>query len=189
MLMVLAIASALPSLASVGLVGIDGTDHPAPGESDARATVVYFVTHDCPISNRLMPEIERICGDYSSRGVQCLMAYVDPTAGVERIREHRRAYGANQPALRDSDRKLVDLVGATVTPEAVVFDSDGEVVYLGRINNLYAALGTPRRRPTEHDLRTALNEVLAGKAVSRARTQAVGCFIPTLRTTRKEVDR
>ncbi len=179
------VASALPSLSMAALVDIDGNEHVAPDESGAQTTVIYFITHDCPISNRLMPEIRRICDEYSIRETRCLMAYVDPTLTAEQIREHQRAYGITEPAVHDKDHLLVELAGASVTPEAAVFNSSGSVAYRGRINNLYASLGTPRRRPTEHDLRDALDQVLVGNAVSQPRTQAVGCFIPTVKTAHK----
>ena len=166
------------SLTAATFEDIDGNQHTVPPASGAKATVVFFVTHDCPISNRYAPEIGRICSEYSSRGVGCLMAYVDSTATAETIREHRQAFGGTQPALHDKGRELVELAGATITPESAVFDNVGRVVYRGRVNNFYAALGTPRRQATEHDLRTALDEVLAGVPVSKPRTQAVGCFIP-----------
>lgn len=169
----------LPASAAI-LRDVDGNDHSLPADPGGKATVMYFVTHDCPISNRYGPEIQRICDEYSPRGVRCVMAYVDPLIGAEEIQQHRRAYGGKQPAVHDKDHFLASLAGATVTPESAVFDAAGKLVYLGRIDNLYAALGTPRRKATERDLRDALDELLAGDAVSRPRTQAVGCFIPDL---------
>ncbi len=164
--------------AAATLQDIDGNQHALPPSTGARATVVFFVTHDCPISNRYAPEIARICSEYSSRGVGCLMAYVDPTITAEEIREHRQSFGGTQPAVHDTGHELVGLAGATITPESAVFDGGGQLVYRGRVNNFYAALGTPRRQATEHDLRNALDEFLAGRPVSKPRTQAVGCFIP-----------
>lgn len=168
------------SLASTSLRDIDGHIHTVPLKLGFKATVLYFVTHDCPISNRYAPEIRRICHDYEPKGVRCLVAYVDPTVGTDEIREHLRQYGGSQPAIHDVAHELVRLADATVTPESALFNETGELVYLGRIDNLYAALGTPRRRATVSDLRNALDEVLSGTAVSRPRTEAVGCYIPSL---------
>ena len=70
--------------------------------------------------------------------------------------------------------------GAKVTPEAVVVDSTGKIVYRGRINNFYEDFGKPRRVVTEHDLRDALKAVLAGKPAPKPRGECVGCFIPKL---------
>ena len=171
--------AALPA-GGAGFRDIDGIERALPTAPGSKATAVYFVTHDCPISNRYAPEIRRICDEYAAAGLRCVMAYVDPTLDEARIRRHRQEYGGGPPAVLDRNHELVALAGATVTPEAAVFDASGELAYLGRIDNLYASLGTPRRQPTQRDLRDALDEVLAGKPASRARTKAVGCFIPSL---------
>ena len=152
-----------------------------PGPDAAKATVIYFITHDCPISNQYAPEIGRICKEYGERGVQCYLAYVDPDLSIEGIEQHRKDYSHQSAAILDVAHEIVKAVGATVTPEAAVLDSKGEVAYLGRINNFYAALGKPRRFVTQHDLRGALDTVLAGKPVENPRTQAIGCYVPTLR--------
>lgn len=177
--------AALPLSAST-LTDIDGRKHMLPDPDASAATVVYFVTHDCPISNRFMPEIRRICKEYSGQNTRCLMAYVDPTVSVDQIREHRQTYENSAPAVHDLKHSLVDLAEASVTPEAALFDREGNLAYRGRINNFYADLGKPRRQATKHDLRDALDEVLAGKSVSQPRTQAVGCFISPFGTGREE---
>ena len=180
MSLAVAMLVSLPASQATKVTDIDGTEHLIPDSLGSKLAIVFFVTTDCPISNRYMPEIERICNDYSPDGARCLMAYVDPTLSVGQIREHRTAFGITPPAVLDGRHELVSLTGATVTPEVAVLDPAGQVVYRGRIDNLYAALGTPRRRPTVRDLRDALDQTLAGDAVAQPRTQAVGCFIPTL---------
>lgn len=167
------------------LLDVDGNEHALP-DPDAKATIVYFVTQDCPISNRFMPEIRRICAEYSSRDTRCLMAYVDATATAGEIREHRQTYESTVPAVHDLNHALVAMADAGVTPEAALFDREGNLAYRGRINNFYADLGTPRRQATKHDLRDALEDVLAGRAVSQPRTQAVGCFISKFGTAQRQ---
>ena len=55
---------------------------------------------------------------------------------------------------------------------------NGQVLYRGRIDNVYASLGKRRPAATEHDLRKALDEILDGKPVSTPETKAIGCYIP-----------
>ena len=65
----------------------------------------------------------------------------------------------------DPQHRLVKLAKATVTPEAVVFGKNGEVLYRGRIDDQYAALGKKRAAATRHDLFDALDAITAGKPV------------------------
>jgi hypothetical protein len=45
-------------------------------------------------------------------------------------------------------------------------------------DNSYAALGKQRSVVTEHDLRDALDAVLAGRAVAKPEVAPIGCYIP-----------
>ena len=148
--------------------------------NDKRATVLLFITNDCPIANSYAPEIQRICGEYAAKGISCTLVYSDLTLDAAAIRKHHDEYSypAAIPAVRDDGHRLADVTGAKITPEAVVAGKGGKVLYRGRIDNFYAALGKPRRMATEHDLRQALDELLAGKPITHPQTQAVGCYIP-----------
>ncbi len=148
---------------------------------DARASVFIFVRTDCPISNRYAPEIRRIHSEFSTRGVLFRLVYVDPNQQPAAIRDHLKKYDLPLEALRDPKHELVELTGATVTPEAAVFDSSGEMVYRGRIDDRYIDFGQSRPEPTRRDLAEALTAVLEGRSVAEPRTKAVGCFIEDLR--------
>lgn len=147
---------------------------PPPHQLD----LLFFISPDCPISNRYAPEIQRICSEYGSRGVSCYAIYPDADAGA--IKRHRQEYGFKPaiPALSDSDHSIVRSVGPRVTPEAAVYSSAGRV-YKGRIDDLYIDVGRARRAPTRHDLRLAIDDALAGKSPGAAQTDAVGCAIST----------
>jgi hypothetical protein len=81
------------------------------------------------------------------------------------------------PAAIDGDRAAATVAKATITPTAVVVDRGGAIRYRGRIDNLYAALGKTRQQVTSHDLRDALDAVLAGRPVPHPETESIGCFI------------
>lgn len=161
------------------LLDIDGENHGRLDSARNAASILYFLMTDCPVSNQYSPEINRICADYKDQGVACYLVFVDPAVVPSAVREHAKDYDLDgYPAIIDNDRRLVELSGATITPEAALFSATGEVLYRGRINDLYAALGKPRRQARVHDLRNALDDVLAGRPVSRRITKPVGCYIP-----------
>lgn len=165
--------------ASLNISDIEGKEL-SPMRPAGPAEVLFFITHDCPISNFYAPEIQRICGEYGGKGVSCALVYVDPQMDAAAVRKHLGDYGYKTiPAILDGKHKLVEAAGAKVTPEAIVIGHDGKVRYAGRIDNFYAGLGKPRRQATVHDLRTALDETLAGKPVTTPRTNPVGCYIPS----------
>ena len=165
---------------------IDGREL-TPLTPSGAAFVLFFITHDCPISNYYAPEIQRMCSEYKSKGVGCALVYIDPTLDSKSVRQHLTEYRYGDiPAILDRSRALVGATHATVTPEAVVVAHGGAVAYRGRIDNAYASLGKPRRQVTQRDLRAALDAILAGKSVAQAETSAVGCGIPPLNAYTKD---
>ena len=150
----------------------------APFTPAGKANVLLFVQTDCPISNSYAPEIQRICKTYESKGVSCSLAYEDVRVDAAAVRKHMKDFAyAGVPATIDDSRAIADRARATITPAAVVVDARGTVLYRGRIDNLYASLGKPRRNVTEHDLTDALDAILAGRPVPKPETEALGCFI------------
>jgi hypothetical protein len=149
----------------------------APSE---RFSLHLFVLADCPISRRLAPEFRRICTDYSTRGVACTLVFVDPDTTTEQARRHLKEFSLEPiPFVIDSRHELVRRAGATVTPEAAVFDTSSRLLYRGRIDDSHVSW-TRSRPPTRHDLRDALDAALAGRPVPRPRTNAIGCYISPL---------
>ena len=83
--------------------------------------------------------------------------------------------------MRAPEHALVSYTGATITPEAVVFDANRETIDRGRIDDRNAALGQTKATPTRRDLEDAIEAALAGKRVAEPVTTAVGCFIGDLK--------
>ena len=143
-----------------------------------KANVLLFVTSDCPISNGYAPVIQQLCTQYGKRGVSCSLFYEDAAIEPAGIRKHLSEFGyRGLTAAIDRDGVIARQAAATVTPQAVVVDANGQVRYSGRIDNKYVELGKQRRVVTEHNLKDALDAVLDGRPVANAETPAVGCYI------------
>src|SRR5688572_12730184 len=146
--------------------------------SGAKALVFIFVSNECPIANRYAPEIQRLHRQYSVKQVKFFLVHADPAETQAAIDKHARDFGYACEVLRDDDQALVRKAGVTVTPEAAVFLPNGQRVYRGRIDNRHEDFGVARPKETERDLQAALDAILAGKAVPKSETRAIGCYIP-----------
>lgn len=147
-----------------------------PGSGDA-AVVWVFVAADCPIANAMAPEIQSIADDFAARRGRLLVVQVDQTLADAAALAHARDHGYRVPVVVDRQHAMVRAAGATMTPEAAVWDGAGRLRYLGRIDDRFPDLGTRRPQPTTRELRDALAAVLAGRPVAAARVPAVGCVI------------
>ncbi len=146
-------------------------------KSNDRATVLVFISTECPYSNRYAPEIQRLYREFAAKDVRFWLVYPSPADTPALIARHRRDYGYPDIVLRDRNHPLLKSAKPTVTPEAFVFDASRKLAYHGRIDDRFVELMRERPAPTTHDLEYAVTSVLAGKPVSPAVTQAVGCFI------------
>ena len=170
----------------ISMPDIDGVRREPLNVAKGRAEVLFFVTHDCPISNYYSHEIRRICEEGSKRGLGCSLVYVDPTLTNDQVRKHAQEYGHGAyPRIIDHKHELVKATGADITPTAVLVTADRSIAYRGRIDNFYAALGKSRRIATEHDLRDAIESVFAGRKVEKPESNPVGCYIPDLKAFQK----
>ena len=143
-----------------------------------KVSLLFFISSDCPISNSYAPEIQRLCRAYESSGVSCALLYEDSGIDAAQVRTHLSEYRYNGiPSAIDRDRRVARRTDVSVTPEAVVVDSKGEIRYRGRVDNFYEAFGKSRQQVTEHDLSDAVDAVLAGRPVLKPETKALGCYI------------
>lgn len=146
-----------------------------------KASVLFFLTPDCPIANSYAPEINALVKEHANQPLRFYAVHVDPDLKVEAARKHATQFGYHCPVLLDPRHQLVAATGVTTTPEVAVVTADGNIAYRGRIDDLYPEIGVKRQAPTRRDLREALAAVLADKPVAVARTPAVGCLIPDAR--------
>jgi peroxiredoxin len=182
-----AVAESAPTAGSVlntsalKLVDLDGKPVDLTKSSEGRVHVAVFTRTDCPVSNQFAPEVRGLYEKLHSQGADIFLIYVDPNEKPEAIRKHLQEYEYPCAGLRDPDHTLVAQTGATVTPEAVVFDRDWRITYRGRINNEYAEVGKSRTTSIQHDLQKAIEATLAGQPIAEPLTRAVGCYIGDLK--------
>ncbi len=152
-------------------------DQDAPPPVAGVLTVVLFACHDCPICTSSMPEFQRIADDYRGRGVSLSVVLEDGDLTPQGVSAWAAAYCPRLQPMLDADHARARSLQAHTTPEAVVLGRDGRVRYRGRIDDSWAAIGRPRAVPTSHDLRAALDALLAGAPVPQPTTPTVGCII------------
>jgi len=147
---------------------------------DRKAVVVLFLGTACPVNNAYMVRLAQLHKDYSDKGVQFLGVNSIRTDSVDDVARHAEKYGIPFPVLKDADQKVANLFEARRTPEAYVLDEKRVVRYRGRIDDQYA-IDVSRQLPTNAELVTALDEVLAGRNVTTPETDVAGCLIARAR--------
>ena len=164
----LAFLLAVGTVPALSLLTVDG----APARlatSEARATVVVFVSTVCPVSNDYADRYVALFQNYSRSGVQFAFVYSNKTESPDDIRRHTREGRYPFPVYRDRANVLADELGAALTPTAYVIDQAGRIRYKGRVDD-----ATNPVRVRDRSLENALRAVLDGRAVERPETKAFG---------------
>ncbi|MBI3410269.1 MAG: redoxin domain-containing protein [Planctomycetes bacterium] len=143
---------------------------------DKKAVVVVFLGTQCPINNAFAPRLAELHQEYAGKGVGFLAINSNEHDTLETIALHAKKHGIPFPVLRDEAHLAADRFGAQRTPETFVLDAKRTIRYQGRIDDQYG-IGFQRPQPTRRDLSIALDEVLAGKAVTTPKTEVAGCII------------
>jgi peroxiredoxin len=172
-------ASDLPAAPAIGtmiddftLPDVDGTAHSLASLKGKNGTVLIFIATKCPVSNAYNDRMEKLAEDYKAKGVSVIGINANNTEPAAEVKAHAAEKGLKFTILKDDGNKIADRLGANRTPEAYVLDTKGKLVYHGRIDDAQKI-----ENVTSSDLRNALDEMLAGKAISKTGGAAFGCSI------------
>jgi len=145
-------------------------------EHRGRVVVIVFTGTNCPIGELYMPRLSNLARVLEMRDVDFLAINSNASESIEDIAEHARRTRVTFPVLKDPENRVADQLVAERTCEALVIDRQGTLRYRGAIDDQYG-LGARRDGPERNYLVDAIESVLAGRAVSPATTQVVGCPI------------
>lgn len=145
-------------------------------------TVLVFYSSECPISNAYSPTLASMVSTFPAQRVKFVGVCVDPDLSDADVRAHARDFDLKFPVVRDRHGAFAQKIGATMTPEAFVIDDQGQVRDHGRIDDQFARRGVRNANPAGTQLKDAITDLLAGKAVKSAHVEAVGCPIPKYKT-------
>ena len=160
------------------LPGVDGKTYGLADFQDAKILVIVFSCNHCPYVVGSEDRMNDFAKEYSARGVQLVSinsnsqnTYADDS--FEHMVERAREKGFVFPYLRDETQEVALAYGALRTPHYYVFDGGRELRYTGRMDD------NPRNpgQETTHELRDAVEDLLAGREVAVPLTNPIGCNV------------
>jgi peroxiredoxin len=135
------------------LLGVDGKRHsPASARGD-KGLVVMFICNHCPYVKRSIERIVRDCRDLKARGFGAVAVMSnDPAYNAEdsfdNMKRVAREKGFPFPYVLDETQDVARAYDAVCTPDFFGFDSDLELRYHGRLEELVQAMtGSPIEQP------------------------------------------
>lgn len=160
-----------------GLLGTDDRRYGFSGFTDSDVLVLIFSSNRCPTAKAYAERMNALQADYGPRGVRVLAInsndpHLYPDESFARMVERAAEDGYTFPYLADEGQRVAKAFGASCTFHIFVLDRARRLQYEGRFDDSRFATNV-----TSHDLRNALDDLLAGRDVRVAKTRAFGCSL------------
>ena len=139
--------------------------------------VYVFIAEDCPISIYMAKPLQDVSQKFGPKATfyAVFPSILSTTESAELFLEEYNLPGFN--IRLDPNQELTDQLSASVTPEAIITDRNGEILYRGRITDAFVAPGKMKHGARVNVLNEAIGQVLNGKKVPLPWVAAVGCYI------------
>lgn len=143
------------------------------------ATVIMFICNHCPYVRYIQPTLIEFVKTYQAKGI-CFAAISSndviayPNDGPDQMRIEAEKNHYTFPYLYDETQGVAKAYQAACTPDFFVFDKNLQCIYRGRFDD--ASPGN-RRPVTGADLKNALDNIIAGKAINPDQKGSIGCNI------------
>lgn len=162
------------------LLGTDGLRYGLASFAARDLLVLIFSSNRCPTAKAYGPRMNEVQRDYADRGLQLVAInsndpHLYPDESYARTIERAGADGYEFPYLMDEGQRLAKACGASCTFHVFLFDRERRLRYTGRFDDSRLP-----ERVTSHDLRDAVDDVLAGRPVRTPETRPFGCSLDIL---------
>ena len=148
--------------------------------TDYDALLVVFTCNHCPYAEAKVDELNHLAEAYDDLavvGINPNDAEAYPDDSFERMEERVAAGEIGYTAyLRDESQDVAQSYGAVCTPDPFLFERDGGAFRLALHSRLDDAM-SPDEAPTRHEMREAVEALLAGEAIPVEPTASRGCSI------------
>ena len=174
----LALGSTVPAATAKLKNPADGKTLTLAEAKGQKGSLVVFTCNNCPWAKAWEQRIVDLANGYSKKGIGVVLVNSnDPTIAEhdkpELIKARHKERAMAVPYVIDENQTVAKAFGATVTPEAFLFDKAGKLVYHGTIDDN----GKKPAEVTKTYLKDALESVSSGKAPAVGETKSIGCGI------------
>ncbi|NEP63825.1 MAG: thioredoxin family protein [Symploca sp. SIO2G7] len=173
----LALGTAAPAFSLTDVVS--GSTVSLETFTDGKALLVMFICVHCPFVKHVEQELAKIGHDYSDKGLEIVAISSNsiethPQDAPEHMKAQATTQGFSFPYCYDETQAVAKTYTAACTPDFFLFDAGLQLAYRGQLDDSRPSNGKP---VTGKDLRAAIDQALAGEALSDAQLPSVGCNI------------
>jgi hypothetical protein len=161
---------------AVLLKDLEGKSYEFKCENPGRFSVVIMLLADCPACQAYSKTMNELSARFSA-SADFYGIFPGDYNTIEEKQNYRDSYKIRFPLYSDFGKVLVRRLKATVAPQAIVLDSEGNTIYSGRIDDWMYAPGKSSLRVDHRDLEDALSAAVSGRKILHPNTTPIGCII------------
>jgi peroxiredoxin len=144
-----------------------------------KALLVMFICAHCPYVKHVEKGLAALGMDYDGEPISIVAvgsndAVSFPDDSPTGLKRQAQTLGFRFPYLYDESQDVARAYNAACTPDFFLFDGNLKLVYRGEFDRSRPGNGVA---VTGEELRAAIDDVLAGKAVSGEQRPSIGCNI------------
>ena len=161
------------------LPNVDGRIVDFAAASGSKGTVVMFICNHCPFVKHVADQLAALGRDYLPLGIGIVAISANdvsshPADSPEQMVREAEDRGYPFPYLYDETQEVAKAYHAACTPDFYLFDANRRLVYRGQLDASRPGNDVP---VTGHDLRAAIDALLAGGPPVAQQVPSIGCNI------------
>ncbi len=160
------------------LPGTDGKTYSPSNFGNKNVLVVIFMCNHCPYVKAVLRRLINLQNEYAEKSVQLVGINVNdakkyPEDSLEKMKELAEKKQLPFPYLYDESQESAKAYDAVCTPDIFVYGIERTLKYRGRVDDNW-------QHPdeiTRHDLKDAIDAILADESVNDDQISSMGCSI------------
>lgn len=145
----------------------------------SKGTLIMFICNHCPFVKHVNAGLVSLAADYQAQGISFIAISSNdvenyPQDSPDLMKATALEEGYSFPYLYDESQEVALAYEAACTPDFFLFNGDLNLVYRGQLDDSRPGNGLP---VTGADIRSALDDLLAGNSISPDQKPSIGCNI------------
>ena len=154
-----------------------GSSHELYYYDDKKAVVFLVQGNGCPIVRNAMPRFQELAEQYGEQGVQFFLLNSNLQDSRTTIHDEAVRFSYDIPILVDDTQIIGESLDLVRTGEVFVLEpKTWKVVYQGALDDRLT-YENQKEVASNHFLRDAIDNIINGKEIETAQTDALGCLI------------
>jgi thiol-disulfide isomerase/thioredoxin len=136
-----------------------------------------FLSPECPLCKNYTTVLNKVTKDFPADSLAVIGIVSGKAYSSEEVNSFRKEFSVNFQLYIDPGKKLTNYLEATITPEVVLINEKGKLIYRGAIDDWVTELGKNKIIPQKEYLKQALTQYINHETVAIKKTKPKGCYI------------